>query len=132
MSIFQIKELWGTRVGANEEYDKNSVCLDSYGGDVKIIIGSFEGYLRVYKPKSKEFTASDMILERNMMLPILQVSCGAYHSSGDACLAILHSRKLVVAQILYTGKDLAQYKPLYEYSFDRNAFNLVSGNFGKS
>jgi hypothetical protein len=47
-------------------------------------------------------------------------------------LAILHSRKLVVAQILYTGKDLAQYKPLYEHSFDRNAFNLVSGNFGKS
>jgi Bardet-Biedl syndrome 9 protein len=51
MSIFQIKELWGTRVGANEEYDKNSVCLDSSSGEVKIIIGSFEGYLRVYKPK---------------------------------------------------------------------------------
>ena len=132
MSIFQIKELWGTRVGANEEYDKSSVCLDGSGGEVKIIIGSFEGYLRVYKPKQKEFMASDMILERNMMLPILQVSCGPFHSSGDACLAILHSRKLVVAQILYTGKDLAQYKPLYEHSFDRNAFNFVSGNFGKS
>jgi hypothetical protein len=75
-----------------------------------------------------------MILERNMMLPILQVSCGAFHQSSgsDACLAILHSRKLVVAQILYTGKDLAQYKALYEHSFDRNAFNFVSGNFGKS
>jgi hypothetical protein len=27
MSIFQIKELWGTRVGNSEEFDHNSICL---------------------------------------------------------------------------------------------------------
>ncbi len=27
MSIFQIKELWGTKVGSSEEFDKNSICV---------------------------------------------------------------------------------------------------------
>jgi hypothetical protein len=27
MSIFQIKELWGTRVGNSEEFDRNSICI---------------------------------------------------------------------------------------------------------
>lgn len=27
MSIFQIKEIWATNVGNNEEFDKNSICI---------------------------------------------------------------------------------------------------------
>ncbi len=87
----------------------------------------------MYKPKAKGgFTASDMIFEKNMGLPILQVACGTFHSSSESCLAILHSRKLIVASLTYSGKELAQYRHIYEHSFDRNAFNLISGNFGKS
>jgi len=63
MSIFQIKEVWGTRVGNNEEFERNSICIQgSYASENKIIVGkysivdkenylgSFEGYLRVYRP----------------------------------------------------------------------------------
>ena len=32
MSIFQIKELWGTKVGSNEEFDKNSICIGNLDG----------------------------------------------------------------------------------------------------
>jgi hypothetical protein len=39
MSIFQIRELWGTRVGSNEEFDKNSVVIDRSQGDVKVVVG---------------------------------------------------------------------------------------------
>jgi len=68
---------------------------------MKEYIGSFEGYLRVYRPRTKEFKASDMILERNMGMPILQVECGAFNNSNpnETCLAILHSRKLILASI---------------------------------
>lgn len=27
MSIFQIKELWSTKVGNSEEFDRNSICF---------------------------------------------------------------------------------------------------------
>jgi len=43
MSIFQIKELWGTRVGNSEEFDKNSICIGNLDGarppSVKIATG---------------------------------------------------------------------------------------------
>lgn len=41
MSIFQIKELWATRVGNSEEFDKNSICVGSIDGSFenKIVIG---------------------------------------------------------------------------------------------
>jgi hypothetical protein len=70
MSIFQIKELWGTNVGNSEEFDKNSICVgnidSSDPAETKIAvgktklslslnlkIGSFEGILRVYRPQTR-------------------------------------------------------------------------------
>ena len=69
MSIFQIKELWSTNVGNNEEFDKNSICIGNVDNtdsrENKIVvgrnfkkmsycsfIGSFEGMLRIYLPKA--------------------------------------------------------------------------------
>jgi len=37
----------------------------------------------------------------------------------------------VVAQIS-SAEQFSTYKVLYEHAFDRNAFNFISGNFGKS
>lgn len=72
-----------------------------------------------------------MILEKNLGLPILQIDCGRFSFASDYSLAILHSRKLVVASITST-EEFSNYKVLYEHAFDRNAFNFISGNFGKS
>lgn len=66
------------------------------------LLGSFEGILRVYRPKaSRGFLASDMIIEKNVGLPILQVETGKFNpqSPGDFAIALLHSRKLTVAAV---------------------------------
>lgn len=55
MSIFQVKEWWTAKVGEDEEFDHNSICIgnidnDRETGEDKIVIGSFQGKLRIYKP----------------------------------------------------------------------------------
>jgi hypothetical protein len=72
-----------------------------------------------------------MILEKNLGHPILQIDCGRFSYASDTSLAILHSRKLVVASIT-SQEDFANYRVLYDHAFDRNAYNFVSGTFGKS
>lgn len=85
MSIFQIKELWSTNVGNSEEFDRNSICIgnidNSDASQTKIAVGnqlyilillaSFEGILRIYLPQTKSFTINDLLLEKNLGLPIL-------------------------------------------------------------
>jgi hypothetical protein len=64
--------------------------------------GSFEGFLRIYKPRSKRgFLANDMIIEKNLGIPILQVETGRFSARNpqEIALAILHSRKLTVATV---------------------------------
>jgi len=55
MSIFQNKEWWSTRVGENEEFDPNHLCVanidNAQNATQKIIVGSYSGKLRVYKPE---------------------------------------------------------------------------------
>ena len=54
MSIFQIKEWWATSVGNKEEFDTRSICIGNVDNSNpainKIVVGSFEGFLRIYKP----------------------------------------------------------------------------------
>ena len=44
MSIFQIKEWWGTTVGSSEEFDTPSICIANIDNDPsqanKIIVGN--------------------------------------------------------------------------------------------
>lgn len=43
MSIFQIKEVWGAKVGDHEEFEGNSICLgnidNAHPSENKIIVG---------------------------------------------------------------------------------------------
>ena len=79
MSIFQAKEWWSTTVGENEEFDHNSICIANIDNDQttfedKIIIGSFEGKLRIFRPnrkKNNQYHVEDLIIEKNMGHPIL-------------------------------------------------------------
>ena len=41
----------------------------------KILVGSFEGKLRIYTPTPREFKIEDMLMEKDLGLPILQVAC---------------------------------------------------------
>ena len=79
MSIFQAKEWWSCPVGENEEFDHNSICIANIDNEKnstedKIVIGSFEGKLRIYKPnrkKNNSYHVEDLIVEKDMGHPIL-------------------------------------------------------------
>eukprot|EP00350_Pseudokeronopsis_sp_OXSARD2_P005124 CAMPEP_0170542984 /NCGR_PEP_ID=MMETSP0211-20121228/2244_1 /TAXON_ID=311385 /ORGANISM="Pseudokeronopsis sp., Strain OXSARD2" /LENGTH=202 /DNA_ID=CAMNT_0010846231 /DNA_START=150 /DNA_END=758 /DNA_ORIENTATION=- len=62
--------------------------------------------------------------------PILQVSCGRYSPEAEVCLAVLYSRKLIVYMVAPQESHL-ELPVLSGHSFDRNAFNFISGKFGK-
>eukprot|EP00347_Sterkiella_histriomuscorum_P008020 403346677 len=135
MSIFQIKELWSTNVGNNEEFDKGSITIGNVDNqepaENKIVVASFEGILRVYRPQAKAYNVNDMLLEKNLNSPVLQLEIGKFSYACDYSLAILHLRKIVIAQITSTDQ-FSNYRVIYEHSFDRNAYNFISGTFGKS
>ena len=79
MSIFQIQEWWATTVGSKEEFHNKSICIANIDNSEppvdKIIVGSFEGKLRIMTPMPREFRIEDMLIEKDLGLPILQVDC---------------------------------------------------------
>jgi Bardet-Biedl syndrome 9 protein len=84
MSLFQAREWWGTRAGEQEEFDKGCLCLGNVdndaSGDDKVVVGSFQGMLRVYYPKQPDFSVQDLILEEDLSShgPILQLLVGRF------------------------------------------------------
>lgn len=54
MSIFQIQEWWATTVGSSEEFHNSSICIGNVdnapNNKDKIVVGSFEGKLRIFSP----------------------------------------------------------------------------------
>lgn len=74
----------------------------------KIIIGSFNGILRVFKiilnndaikNEQNLFQISDLLLEVDFKNPILQIASGYLLNSANVQLAILHPNKLCVYSI---------------------------------
>lgn len=46
----------------------------------KIIVGSYNGNLRIFAPRTAEFKPEDLMLELHMTQPILQVEAGQFVS----------------------------------------------------
>lgn len=44
----------------------------------KLIVGSFQGLIRIYEPHPPAFSADHVILERQMSSPVLQVAAGRF------------------------------------------------------
>ena len=112
MSIFQAKEWWTCKVGDDEEFDYNSICIANIDNDTsdpedKIIIGSFKGILRIYKPnrkKNHQYHVEDLIIEKNLGYQILQVSCGKFKkNTQNLCLAVLSTRCLTIHEVKSTA-----------------------------
>ena len=80
MSIFQLEEWWATTAGSGEEFHTNSICVgnvDNSNPPVdKIVVGSFEGFIRIYSPRPRPFKIEDVVIEKDLQAPILQVDCG--------------------------------------------------------
>uniref|UniRef100_A0A2C9K7V7 PTHB1 N-terminal domain-containing protein n=1 Tax=Biomphalaria glabrata TaxID=6526 RepID=A0A2C9K7V7_BIOGL len=141
MSLFKTRDWWSRSVGEEEEFDQGCLCLGNIDNDTngldKIIIGSFQGILRIYNPNpSNANSVEDVILEHAFKQPILQLEVGKFSSASESQkLAILHPRKLAVFNVSVlsgTVEHGSQYQLslLYEHNLQRTAFNFCYGPFG--
>lgn len=139
MSLFQAREWWSAQAGQDEEFDVGCLCVANVdnepSGSNKIVTGSFQGTLRMYNPKQREYKIEDLILEKNLDLPILQLGAGRFVSgSKEICLAVLHPMKLSVYMVAAVSSGGAvNYYTLataYEHQLKRPAFNFCYGPFG--
>ncbi|CAD5121558.1 DgyrCDS10057 [Dimorphilus gyrociliatus] len=149
MSLFKAREWWETNAGEQETFDKGCLCVANIDNDQdkvdKIIIGSYNGILRIYKPSIKvdeetgkklTFNPDDVLYEQKLSEPILQVEAGRFISSTEQlALAILHPRKFCVYAVSKSSGNndrLCHYqlKIAYEHNLKRTSFNFCYGPFG--
>jgi len=138
MSLFQLKEKWNTLVGDKEEFDSSSVWVGNIDNSNpptdKIVIGSFQGFLRIFLPAFRSYKVDDLLLERNLQSAIYQVSAidsGFPTGTGGEVLhlGVLQARKLS-AYLVSEEKTGLNLKTVYEIPLKRNAFNFCIGKFG--
>lgn len=89
MSLFKSRDWWNTKCGVDETFGAFHMCIASYentaNGTVKqiIIVGSLQGYLRIYDPKApsspETSCLADLQLETQLALPVLAVHSGRFN-----------------------------------------------------
>lgn len=87
MSLFKSREWWSANCGVDETFGAFHMCVANYESSTSvvkqiIIVGSIEGYLRVYDPQppsSETPCSSDLQLETQLALPILAVETGRFN-----------------------------------------------------
>lgn len=95
------------------------------------MVGSFQGYLRIFEPQKGEYKSWQLLVEKNLEEGILQVGLGVFGDTGDLLLAVLHSRMLVIYAV-ETVEDTTQLSTVYKHELHRNSFNFTQGMFGKA
>ena len=101
----------------------------------QIVTGSFSGQLRVFNPAHPDFSPAHVLLEHQLGEPILQVAFGRFHSSCDACVAVLHPRRLALYQLVppdAASEDIPFLEVVHLASqlIPHSAANMVFGAFG--
>ncbi|XP_059704475.1 protein PTHB1 isoform X3 [Haemorhous mexicanus] len=144
MSLFKARDWWSTILGEKEEFDQGCLCVadvdNSGSGQDKVIVGSYNGYLRIFNPHpvkpGDEVQPEDLLLEVQLREPILQVEVGKFVSGTEGLhLAVLHCRKLCVYAVSGTQGNVEhgnqyQIKLMYEHNLQRTACNMTYGPFG--
>ncbi|KRX10421.1 hypothetical protein PPERSA_10520 [Pseudocohnilembus persalinus] len=136
MSLFQAKEWWGKRLASNEEFDDRHLLVMNIDNNEKnnenIVIGSFQGYLRIFSPQKGEYKVTHLLFEHNFNEPIIQVGGGELLSfTNQNAVAVLLFKKLIVIQFANSITGM-QHKVVYQHGLERNAYNMVIGKFGKN
>eukprot|EP00898_Chlorokybus_atmophyticus_P007860 jgi/Chlat1/8075/Chrsp75S07540 len=148
MSLFKARDWWTARCGdGSEEFHTAALCVANVdndpSNDAKIITGSLEGMLRVFKPQQRDFRVEDLLLEVELPLPILQLAVGRFSAAapGQHALAVLHPRRLAVFALGAVGSAASSAAAgqqasclaltlLYEHQLERTACNMTHGPFG--
>jgi hypothetical protein len=93
MSLFKSREWWSTNCGIDETFGAVHMCIANYesaiSGVVKqiIIVGSLQGFLRIYDPQppssssadENSCSSTDLQLETQLALPILAILSGRFN-----------------------------------------------------
>ncbi len=142
MSLFKSREWWSTTCGENEAFDMGCLAIgnvdDSETGESKIVVGSFSGVVRVYKPSKRgESSVDDLILEQNLRAPVLQLVLGDFgvndeHGEARTSIAVLHPNKVSIFNVNVEGEQNASYHSLqmeYELQLKSPLANFTTGPF---
>lgn len=137
MSIFQIKEWWSAKVGQDEEFQATHVCVANIDNEspekLKLIVGSFSGFLRVYLPTRREFKIEDQLYEQSFNDPIIELQTGQFfQNDSNIYLAILFVKKIAIYSFATQPKQGMSAKLISENTLPRNAYNMTLGRFGGS
>ncbi|XP_038065523.1 protein PTHB1-like isoform X1 [Patiria miniata] len=143
MSLFKARDWWSHTIGSDDGFDQGSLCVANIDNNSnhhdKVIVGGFNGVLRIYQPRGSQGEANKaeaVLLEMQLPQPILQAEAGRFVSVSEKLhLAVLHPRKLTVYSVSGTAGAVEhgsqyQMKMVYEHNLQRTAFNLVVGPFG--
>ncbi|XP_033097653.1 protein PTHB1-like [Anneissia japonica] len=142
MSLFKARDWWSAKVGSDEVFDQGSLCVacidNKHPTHDKVIVGSLNGIVRIYDPKSHadDDKGQSMLLEMQLPQPILGLETGQFVSASEGIhLAVLHPRKLAVYSL--SGSQGAvehgshyQLNAMYEHNLQRTSCNMTKGNFG--
>lgn len=148
MSVFELQEWWTVKLGDGEEFDRGSMVvgnIDNSDPPVdKILVGSFQGMLRMYFPSKAQYRVEDLVHEGPLHQPILQLALGKFiPSSRDRIgVAVLHPRSLQVYEVVpQSGQNGRINFYLLEKLYGHNlgmdgkhftAYNMTVGPFGGS
>ncbi|XP_076243990.1 protein PTHB1-like [Calliopsis andreniformis] len=148
MSLFKTREWWRTVCGANETFDRHSLLVVALFGEERkdvLVVGSHDGYLRMYSPSSQwaeetnsptNYKSMDLMIEIRIGACIVDVKAGRFVSgSQELRLAVLTSTKLLVYNATVADESTedvnrCDMKIAYEHSLPRFPASLTTGPFG--
>ncbi|KAK7199727.1 PTHB1 N-terminus/PTHB1 C-terminus [Novymonas esmeraldas] len=114
-SLFQLRDFWYTSF-PGEEFSPSAITLADLDAAMlfdKIVIGSFQGLLRILNPSPVQgpMLPGDVLLEKKYGEPILQLQCGPFRpfraGAPQNTLAVLFPRTLLFLEIIAQGSDNA-------------------------
>lgn len=137
MSLFKTRSWWATTAGLEEFHDNRSLAVgnvdNSVDGSDKLVVGSYQGLLRIYAPQEGGYLPAHTMLEKQVD-PIVQIAIGKFATaSSQLHIALLHPRQLTVYTLGWVQNEQGtQYNltTLYTHSLERTAFNMIWGPFG--
>lgn len=142
MSLFQAREWWRKKLGADEEFAHGCMCVanidNAPDGQAKVVTGSLHGQLRIHAPRQEE-QAQEQLLEQNLEQPILQIEAGRFKplEPEHLALAVLHPRRLVLFSVVFQPIGVHVLETLFRHDLNAHggsftAFNMCCGRFGGS
>ena len=101
MSLFKTREWWSKSLENIENDECGHGCLEvcnidnDISGHMKVIVGTYSGFLSIYYPKQNSYKINDLVLETKLDQPILQLKAGYFieNQPNLLLLAILHPKK---------------------------------------